>query len=130
MKKLCAAVIIFAAALVCTAVWFSPLIVLGAPAAYKNNVEVKRVEGLCYSQSDVVRVDIAGDIEQLYAALERINATVVMTAEIDGATIVYAYSPRVAAKTLTTSDGQQYNVMAACGGGTVKIGAPVLQGSF
>ena len=130
MKKLCAAVILFALASVFTAVWFSPLVAFGAPQAYDNNSAVARIDGLCYGADEVVRVEFAGGADELKAALSRMNAETVKTVEGDGVTFVYAYSTRVAASPLTDCDGNAYNVMAAYGDGTVKLGTPILQGCF
>ncbi len=130
MKKLCAAVILFALAAVFTAVWFSPLVALGAPQIYDNNNAIARADGLCYGANDVVRVEFAGGADELDAALARIGAVTVKTVRTDCVTVVYAYSARVAAKSLYDCDGNEYNVMAAYGDGTVKLGTPILQGCF
>lgn len=130
MKKLCAAVILFALASVFTAVWFSPLAAFGAPEVYDDNSAVARVDGLCYGADDVVRVEFAGGGAELDNALSRMGAVKVKTVETADVTFVYAYSARVAASPLTDCDGNVYNVMAAYGDGTVKLGTPILQGCF
>ncbi|MCX4312967.1 MAG: hypothetical protein OSJ83_03760 [Clostridia bacterium] len=129
MKKFCAAVIVFAAVLVAVAVWFSPLSSQGSAYVYENNVPVRAVTG-CYGESDVVRTDFDGGEKDLENALRRMLATVVKKEQAGGRTVIYAYSPRVAADLQTTCDGLRYNVMAAYENGHVVIGAPVIQGSY
>lgn len=130
MKKFCAVVILFAAALVFTAVWYSPLTAIGDAQAYDNNEFAHSLTGACYAADECVRIEIAGGETELYFALDKISATPVKTVEAGNRTVVYAYSSRVACASLTTSDGKRYNVMAAYGGGIVVIGTPVLQGSY
>lgn len=129
MKKLCAAVIVFAAALVAVAVWFSPLVSRGDAYVYENNTPVRAVTGV-YGANDVVRTDFDGGEGEMYAFLRGMLATVVKTERADGVTVVYAVSTRVAAEMQTTFDGAEYNVMAAYENGHVVIGAPVIQGSY
>lgn len=128
MKKLYAAFIVFAALVVATAVWFSPFGGKNGAMAYENNIPVGEV-GLCYPAGAAVRLDLDGGEAEVFAALSDIGARTVKTVELDGVTVVYAYSPRVCAKPLYVAEGA-YNVMAAYGGGRVAIGAPVLQGSY
>lgn len=130
MKKLYTAVILFAACLVFTAVWFSPLTELGNPVSYENNVPVGSLDGLCYSDDQTVRVDFFGCENDMHEALRRICARTVKSVEIDGMLIVYAYSPRVICDVQKLSDGREYNVMAACSDGKISIGTPILQGCY
>lgn len=128
MKKLYAAFILFAALVVATAVWFSPFGGKGGARTYENNIPVGEV-GLCYPADATVRLDLDGGEAELFSALDGMCAKAIKTVELDGVTVVYAYSPRVCAEPLYIAEGA-YNVMAAYGGGHVAIGAPVLQGSY
>jgi hypothetical protein len=128
VKKLYAAFIFFVALTVAAAVWFSPFGGKGAKT-YDNNLPAGDIAGLCYPADATVRLDIEGGAAELDVALKSICARVVKTVELDGVTIVYAYSPRVCAEPLPLAEGG-YNVMAAYGGGRVAVGAPVLQGSY
>lgn len=130
MKKLYAVVFLLLAGVIFTAVWFSPLASLGEPVEYRDNAPVGRIEGVCYAPDALVRVDMTGGETELFAALEDISAVVVKTVETDGLKIVYAYSPRVCARSETLADGALYNVMAATNGSTVSIGAPLLSGCY
>lgn len=130
MKKLCAAVVIFAVGIVFTAVWFSPLRALGKPQAYADNAFENALDGLCYPYDAVARVDLSGDENDMFDALERIFARTVKRVRNDGLLVVYAYSPRVCAKSQTTSDGKTYNVMAAYSDGKICIGTPILSGCY
>lgn len=125
MKKLFAALCLFLVGAVAAAVWFSPLCGVGELYAYENNVATENIDGVCYPPVGSYRVDFDGDEDELYAALDRINARVVRSERVDDLLIVYAYSPRVAA-----SVKADYNIMAACRAGRVSIGAPVLEGSY
>ena len=49
MKKLCVAVVLFAVGIVFVAVWFSPLVWIGEPTAYYDNMPVASLDGLCAS---------------------------------------------------------------------------------
>lgn len=130
MKTLCAVVILFVSGLVGVAVWFSPLCALGTPKAYDNNSEVCSLEGICYPESTLCRVDFSGDIGDMNAALERIFAVTVKEVNSGELTVVYAYSPRVCADTQYLSSGEGYNVMAAFASGKISIGTPILSGCY
>ncbi|MCH5166127.1 MAG: hypothetical protein J1G01_06970 [Clostridiales bacterium] len=130
MKKLCAVVFLFAAGIVFTAVWFSPLAALGTPVAYSDNIPITRLDGLCYSADSLVRVDFTGGEEAMYSALDRIGAQEVERAETGELLVVYAYSPRVCAKPQELRSGCKYNVMCACSGDAVSIGTPILSGCY
>lgn len=123
-----AALIVFALSLVIAGAWFSPLSKIGEVYEYRDNARNKRVYGL-YMPYQTVRTDFDGDESAMYAALSSIDAEVVKTAESGGTVIVYAFSPRVASKSLET-DGKKYNLMAAYKNGRVCIGSPVLGGSY
>lgn len=129
MKKIVAVFILFVICLVGAAVWFSPLSQLGTAQEYDNNVPVREL-GICYGDTDTVRTDLTGGEAELYAALEKMGAKAVKTAESGGSLIVYAYSKRVAAPVRYTSEGDAYNVMAALNGDRIAIGTPILEGSF
>ncbi|MCX4314864.1 MAG: ABC transporter permease, partial [Clostridia bacterium] len=87
--------------------------VLGKGAkTYDNNLPAGDIAGLCYPADATVRLDIEGGAAELDVALKSICARVVKTVELDGVTIVYAYSPRVCAEPLPLAEGG-YNVMAA-----------------
>lgn len=128
MKKLCAAVIVFAAMIVFVAVWFSPLALFGG-SVYADNEPVREARGL-YAATEVVRVDMEGGENELSDILGTMLARVVKTEQAGGITVVYAVSPRVAAAMQATCDGIEYNVMAAYGNGRVVVGTPVIQGSY
>lgn len=130
MRKLSVALFLFAASLVFTAIWFSPLIGLGTPEAYSDNVAVGELVGVCYSHDELVRVELSGGENEMSAALEKISAAPIKRVESDGLVIVYASSDRVCADRQTLSDGQDYNVMAATDGEHIYIGAPVLSGCY
>ena len=130
MKKLYAVVFLLLAGVIFVAVWFSPLARLGTPYEYADNAPVGRIDGVCYAQNALVRVDFDGDEDSLYAALRKIDATTIKTVYDDDMLIVYAYSPRVAAEGYVTDSGERYNVMAAAHGGVVSIGAPILSGCY
>ena len=131
MKKLLTAVAILAAGIIMAAVYYSPLTGLGDAYEYVNNVPVESIDGLCYARDKLVRVDFEGGESDMYAALDRINAETVKVADCGGAVVVYAYSPRVAARSEKLSDGvTEYNVMAAVRDGTVSIGTPLLSGCY
>ncbi len=117
---------------VAAAVWFSPLCFPhGNVSVYENNAPVLSIDGAaCYSPTDVVRVDLSGGENELRSALDRMCAEEVKRVELDGLTVVYAFSPRVCAKALTLADGGEYNVMLARRGDSIAIGAPVLEGSY
>ena len=57
MKKLCVAVVLFAVGIVFVAVWFSPLVWIGEPTAYYDNMPVASLDGLCYRADELARVD-------------------------------------------------------------------------
>lgn len=130
MKTLCAVVILFAASLVGVAVWFSPLLSLGAVAAYDNNAPTSSLDGLCYPAGAVARVDFSGDAADMYDALDSMLAVTVKQVEFDGMTVVYALSPRVCAESQYLSTGEEYNVMAAYSFGKISIGTPLLSGCY
>lgn len=130
MKKLCAAVLCFAIISVLAAVWYSPLCALGSVDEYRNNERVCAVEGVCYNTDNSLRVELEGGEKELTSALDKICAEVVCAVKTGNRTVVYAYSPRVAAKPLTAINGNAYNVMAAYGGGKVVIGTTVIEGSY
>lgn len=130
MKKLYAAVLFIFAGVAAVAVLFSPLVALGNVVEYENNVPVAAVDGLCYNAHSLVRVDFDGGKPELYAALSRISAKEIKVAEIEGTTVVYAYSPRVCAMAEQLADGREYNVMAATNGERVCIGTPILPGCY
>ena len=131
MRKLIVAVILFAVGIVFTAVWFSPFTAFDSPKAYRDNMPVGEISGICYSPDTLVRCDIEGGEDELYAALKTLCAREVKSVRTDdGMLIVYAYSERVCAKRQVLSDGREYNVMAACSDGRVSIGAPVLSGCY
>ncbi len=129
MKKLLAAFIMMLAALVCVAVYYSPLESVGLPVEYENNTAVKACGGICYPAGGIYRVDISGDESAMYAALERMSAKTVKADSAGGALVVYAFSPRVAGRTYTCSAGE-YNVMAAYRDGNICIATPILPGSY
>lgn len=110
---------------VVTAVWFSPLCGVGELYAYENNVPAEYMGGVGYPPYGSYRADFSGDEAALYAALDKMGASVVREERVDDLLVVYAYSPRV-----TASSGEEYNVMAAYRAGRVSIGAPVLEGSY
>ena len=128
MKKMYAAFLLLALIVVGVAVWFSPL--KGDIHAYNDNAPTRRSDGIVYPQGQTLRVDFDGGEEQMNAYLESIGATVVKTVEAGGRTIVYAYSPRVERRGLYTTEGDEYNVMAAFGSGSVAVGTPILAGSY
>ncbi|MDE7164071.1 MAG: hypothetical protein K2O04_01420 [Clostridiales bacterium] len=130
MKTLCAVVILFVAGLVGVAVWFSPLCGLGAPTAYDNNTPVSSLDGICYPQGTLCRVDFSGDVGDMKNALDSILAVTVKEVESGELTIVYAYSPRVCADMQYLSSGEAYNVMAAHSSGNISIGTPMLSGCY
>ncbi|MDE6402064.1 MAG: hypothetical protein K2L54_05555 [Clostridiales bacterium] len=130
MKKLYAAVILFAVGIVFTAVWFSPLVLLGTPVAYYYNMPVCSLDGLCYRADELARVDFCGGEADLYSALERIGARETERADSDGMIVVYAYSPRVCAKLQRLKSGKEYNVMACLRDGRISVGTPVLSGCY
>lgn len=130
MRKLSVALFLFAASLVFTAVWFSPLAGLGNPKAYNDNVVVGELAGVCYPQDALVRVELAGGESELNSALEKIFAAPIKRVEHDGLVIVYARSDRVCSNRQTLSDGRDYNVMAATDGKHVYIGTPILSGCY
>ncbi len=129
MKKMYAAFLLLAIALIGVAVWFSPLVGENR-YAYNDNIPTEKLDGLVYPHGQTVRVDFDGEQADMYAYLDRLGATVVKTAEAGGRVIVYAYSPRVALDCNNTAEGGEYNVMAAFGDGKISIGAPVLPGSY
>ncbi len=129
MKKMYAAFLLLAIALVGVAVWFSPL-TGDSRYAYNDNAPTEKLDGLIYPHGQTVRVDFEGAEEDMYGYLDRIGATVVKTAEAGGRVIVYAYSPRVSESGNYTTEGDEYNVMAAFGDGSISVGAPVLPGSY
>ncbi len=129
MKKIMAVFILFIGCIVGAAVWFSPLSQTGTAQKYENNAPVREL-GVCYKDTDTVRVDLTGGEAELYAALDRLGARTVKTAESGGSLIVYAYSKRVAASVHYTSEGEAYNVMAALNGDRIAIGTPILEGGF
>ena len=130
MKKLYAAVIIFAVGIVFTAVWFSPFVSVGTPVAYYDNMPVGEIDGLCYRADELVRVDFSGGEKELNAALARIYARETERAENDGMVLVYAFSPRVCAKPQRLRSGKEYNVMACMRDGRISMGAPVISGCY
>lgn len=130
MRKLCVALFLFAASIVFTAVWFSPLVGIGKAEAYSDNVAVGELSGVCYPRDALVRVELAGGESELNVALEKISAAPIKRVESDGLVIVYACSDRVCAKEQTLSDGRSYNVMAATDGEHVYIGTPILSGCY
>ena len=131
MKKLYAVVIFFVAAIVFTALWFSPFASLGTPQAYSDNAPVESLDGLCYAPNTLVRFDTVGGEDELYSALKVICACEVKSVRMeDGMLLVYAYSPRVGAEVQYLRDGTTYNVMAACDGQRVCLGAPILSGCY
>lgn len=128
MKKLCAAIIVFVAAIVLAAVWFSPL-GFGDGMVYCDNTPRREASG-CYAADEAVRVDMSGGESELNAVFCGMIARVVKTEHAGELTIVYALSSRVAADVQYTCDGIAYNVMAAYGGGNIVIGTPIIQGSY
>ena len=130
MKVFCAVVILFVAGIVGAAVWFSPLTALGAPTIYADNAPVSSVDGVCYPEDAICRVDFSGTEGDMAAALKRIFATTVKEVELDNITLVYAFSPRVAAKVQYLNSGEKYNVMAAYSDGTISIATPILPGCY
>lgn len=129
VKKTVFVFVILIALIVATGLWFSPLVGKGKTYAYHDNVATGEIAGICYT-ADEVRTDFDGDESDMLSALGRICAKVVKTVRTDDCVIVYAYSPRVAAKAQTTAEGDEYNVMAACSERGVSIGIPVLPGSY
>ncbi|MCH5153832.1 MAG: hypothetical protein J1F71_01330 [Clostridiales bacterium] len=130
MKVFYAVVILFAVGLVGVAVWFSPLVSLGAPELYDDNVPVSTVRGLCYPSDALCRVDFKGDDGDMRQALDGLFAVTVKEVNIDGLTVVYAFSPRVAAQAQHLDSGEWYNVMAAYSDGKISIGTPILSGCY
>ena len=130
MKVFYAVVILFAAGLLGVAVWFSPLVSLGKPVLYADNAPISAVDGVCYPSDALCRVDFSGDERDMKSALGRIFAVTVKEVEIDGLTVVYAYSPRVSAPMQYLRSGEGYNVMAAHSCGNISIGAPILSGCY
>ncbi|MBD5132807.1 MAG: hypothetical protein HDT28_09540 [Clostridiales bacterium] len=130
MKKLIAVVFLFAAGLIATAIWFSPLTGLGRVYAYDNNEVIAAVDGVCYSQNGLYRVDFDGDETAMTDALDKIGARVVKQVEVGDTIIVYAFSDRVCAEVQYTAEGEEYNVMAAYGNGNVSVGTPILSGCY
>lgn len=129
MKKTIVVFTVFIALAVATGLWFSPLSGLGEARSYYDNSEVEELVGACYN-ADTVRVDLDGDESDMMAALDRIFARPIKTVRTDDSVIVYAFSPRVAAKSQMTSEGEKYNVMAACSERGIVIGTPVISGSY
>ncbi|MDE6966134.1 MAG: hypothetical protein K2O94_04045 [Clostridiales bacterium] len=130
MKKLCVAVVLFAVGIVFVAVWFSPLVWIGEPTAYYDNMPVASLDGLCYRADELVRVDFSGGEEEMYAALSHIGASQTDREETDGMIVVYAFSPRVCAATQSLANGAKYNVMACLRDGHISVGTPVLSGCY
>ena len=128
MKKMYAAFLLLAIVVVGIAVWFSPL--TGDRYAYNDNDKAQKSDGVAYPFGQTVRVDFDGEEADMYAYLDKMNATVVKTAEAGGRVIVYAYSPRVEDNGQCTSEGDRYNVMAAFADGRIAVGTPVLPGSY
>ena len=127
MKKLAVTVIVFIAAAVGCAVWFSPL--ARGSAIYDDNMPTESVVGLCYNENALVRADFE-TAEQMFDALDKILAREIARAESGGTTVIYAFSERVCVKPLRLSTGEEYNVMAAYSDGGACIGMPVLSGSY
>lgn len=130
MKTLYAVVILFAAALIGAAVWFSPLCGLGTPVAYDNNEPVVALDGICYPSDALCRVDLTGDVTEMKRVLDGMLAVTVKEVCSDGLTVVYAYSPRVCTPAQHLYSGESYNVMAAHRSGKICIGTPVLSGCY
>lgn len=130
MRKTCAAVFLFAAGLVAVAVFYSPLTSIGTPALYADNMPIGVVEGLCYPQESVVRVEAAGGEAELDALLARIDASKIKTVYTDDMVLVYAYCHRVCAVEQHLADGRAYNVMGAVRDGKIFVGAPILSGCY
>lgn len=130
MRKLCTAVILFAAGVCAVALLFSPLCALGAPQAYADNVAVRTYNGLCYPFDGNYRVDITGSERDMLCALSVIDATPVKSVSIGDMRVVYAYCPRVCSRLQTLPSGEKYNVMAAYSNGNISIGTPILSGCY
>lgn len=130
MKVFYAVVIFFVLGLLGVAVWFSPLVFFGKPTLYRNNVPISAVDGICYPAEALCRVDFSGNEGDMKSALDRLFAVTVKEVEIDGLTVVYALSPRVAAAMQYLSTGEMYNVMAAYSDGNISIGTPILSGCY
>ena len=130
MKKLIAVVFLFAAGLIAAAIWFSPLTGLGRVYAYDNNEIVGAMDGVCYAQNGLYRVDFSGDETAMTAALDKMGARVVKQVEMNDAVIVYAFSDRVCAEVQYTAEGEKYNVMAAYRDGNISVGTPLLSGCY
>ncbi len=128
MKKTLAVFILMTVLFVGTGIWFSPKIGQKMCSYYDNEV-TGEIVGVCYNADDV-RADFDGNESDMMAALEKIYAKPIKTVRTDDCVIVYAYSSRVAARPLETSEGERYNVMAACSVRGVSIGVPVLSGSY
>lgn len=130
MKRLVACFILFFAALIGTAVYYSPLLRLGTPELYYSNEAAGALDGLCYPAEAECRVDFPGGESELFSALEKIDCRVIRVDRTDGLTVVYGYSDRVRAETKRLSNGAAYNVMGASRGGRACVGVPILQGSY
>lgn len=132
MKKLLAVVFVFVLLLISVAIRFSPLNAVGAVKLYEDNVCVGNVEGFCYPQDALCRVDKSGSYNDMIRDLQRIGAKIIKTVRADSGdvTVVYAYSERVAGEECETKEGEKYNVMAAYRDGKYCIGTPVLSGSY
>ncbi len=130
MKKFLAVGFLFCASIVFAAIWFSPLNILGDVQAYSNNEPIGAVSSVCYRSGGLYRVDFEGDSDDMFIALDRIDAKEVKRVDIDGTIVVYAFSPRVCCDVQTTAEGEKYNVMAACSDGNISIGTPILSGSY
>lgn len=130
MKRSVGFFVALALVAVAAAVIYSPLAHFKSAAVYYDNVEVEKVDGVCYAEDALIRADLEGGESELCAALDKISARVQATAVTGDTLIVYAYSDRVCAAAMTLADGTRYNVMAALTAGHIAIGAPMLSGSY
>ena len=94
---------------------------------YENGAQTVYAPGepVPSTRGKYVRADMTGDWETV---LNVLDARCVETQQLDGVTVVYAFSPRFSAYE-TLSFGR-VNVMIAVRGDRLAVGSPLLKGSY
>lgn len=94
---------------------------------YENGVETVYAADMPWPsvRGQYVRADFIGDAD---SALKTLRAKTLATQELDGVTVIYAFSPHISAYE-TLSYGR-VNVMIAVSGDRIAVGSPLLKGSY
>lgn len=93
----------------------------GAETVYESKPLLDRFDGY-------TRLDVCGGRETADKSLRELGAKLLWEEEVDGVTVLYAYSPLI--RKYETVHGERVNIMAAVKNDSVALGCPLLKGSY